>query len=166
MESKVCPLCGNLDAEVGEHLTSDRQRVEYHQIFCPICGHFDITDAVSDELKQEGHEWKKQRLVHLLAELYQKNIYTLTDYDIRHDNVALKSVFNDNRILIYNDNEIPLNDYKNPQKKLSDFLRLYPKNIVEKALRGLQNIARVFLTQECTSFSVGAHPHLIFAITD
>lgn len=166
MESKVCPLCGSLDAEVGEQLTPDRQRVEYLQVFCPVCGRFDITDALNDELKLEGREWKKQRLVHLLAELYQKNIYTLTDYDIRHDDVALKSVLNNNRILIYNDNEIPINDYKNPQKKLSDFLRLYPKNIVEKALRGLQNIARVFLTQECTSFSVGVHTHLIFAITD
>jgi nucleoside 2-deoxyribosyltransferase len=166
MESNVCPLCGSLDAEVGEQLTPDRQRVEYLQVFCPVCGRFDITDALNDELKLEGREWKKQRLVHLLAELYQKNIYTLTDYDIRHDDVALESVLNNNRILIYNDNEIPINDYKNPQKKLSDFLRSYPKNIVEKALRGLQNIARVFLTQECTSFSVGVHTHLIFAITD
>ena len=167
MESKVCPLCDNLDAEVGEQLKPDHsQGVQYFQIFCPRCGRFDITDAVNDELKLEGREWKKQKLAHLLAELYQKNIYNLTDYDIRHDNAALKSVLNDNSILIYNDNEFPINDYKNPQKKLGDFLRLYPKNIVEKALRGLQNIARVSLTQERTSFSVGAHPYLFFAITE
>ena len=111
MESKVCPLCDNLDAEVGEQLKPDHsQGVQYFQIFCPRCGRFDITDAVNDELKLEGREWKKQKLAHLLAELYQKNIYNLTDYDIRHDNAALKSVLNDNSILIYNDNEFPIND--------------------------------------------------------
>lgn len=139
-ETKSCPLCGGVHKEIREFSPSSREI--YYVVNCPVFGAVEITGSVLKEI--DSTPWKKERLRQLLAEKLFKDRLQIIDDESRGNTELCQTRLLAATLVIIGDNEPLRENCDYPQIRLKDFLKRYPRNMLEKMERALCNISRLF----------------------
>ncbi len=146
-ETKSCPLCGGVH-KVWEISSSSRDI--HYAVICPVFGAVEITGAVLKEINSTP--WKKGRLLQLLAEKLSKDRLQIIDDESRGNKELCQTRLLAATLVIIGDNESLRENCDYPQIRLKDFLKRYPRNILEKMERALCNISRILSITENRAF--------------